>query len=291
MELSSGDNGHRELLVSQRWARPHRFLALSRPSQPTPGAIYEQKLLSIVSNEIREVGLDPQLQLDVFEQIATITFGYIDFLSQQVVATYQGEREHWLESRNRMRAERVREVLDEAVIDVDAVTKEIRYPLSRTHLALVLWFPSDEATGNELGRLKRFVRELTESMETLGAPLFVAADRVPCGRGFRWAPTRPAMSPSKFVDSPDRILTRPASPLTHRCRVSRDSGTRIGRPCTGGLLRWRAGERRHCSTSPDPPSTAPSQPWKLFLRNAAADNTLSYLQLRQHREPPNADPQ
>jgi GGDEF-like domain len=142
-------------------------------------------LLSIVSNEIREVGLDPQLQLDVFEQIATIKFGYIDFLSQQVVATYQGEREHWLENRNRMRAVRVREVLDEAVIDVDAVTKEIRYPLSRTHLALVLWFPSDEATGNELGRLERFVRELTESMETLGAPLFVAADRV---TGWAWIP-------------------------------------------------------------------------------------------------------
>jgi hypothetical protein len=32
-----------------------------------------------------------------------------------------------------------------------------------------------------------------------------------------------------------------------------------------------------CSTSPDPPSTAPSQPWKLLLRNAAADNALSYF--------------
>ena len=33
----------------------------------------------------------------------------------------------------------------------------------------------------------------------------------------------------------------------------------------------------NCSTSPDPPSTAPSQPWKLLLRNAAADNASSYI--------------
>ena len=51
------------------------------------------------------------------------------------------------------------------------------------------------------------------------------------------------------------------------------------------------GPRRTVQHHPDPPSTAPSQPWKLFLRNAAADNTSSYLQLRQHREPPNADTQ
>lgn len=32
----------------------------------------------------------------------------------------------------------------------------------------------------------------------------------------------------------------------------------------------------NCSTSPDPPSTAPSQPWKLFLHNPAADNASTY---------------
>src|SRR6478736_9519347 len=35
----------------------------------------------------------------------------------------------------------------------------------------------------------------------------------------------------------------------------------------------------NCSTSPDPPSTAPSQPWKLLLHNAAADNASSYFAL------------
>ncbi|MFE3446078.1 PucR family transcriptional regulator [Nocardia sp. NPDC059180] len=142
----------------------------------------QQKLLSIVFEEVRTLELDPQLQLDVFEQITTITFGYIDWISQQVVATYQTERDHWLENRNSTRAVRVREVLDGGAVDVDAVTDAIRYPLRRTHLALVLWLP---AGGDELSRMERFVRELAESMDALGAGLFVAADRL---TGWGWIP-------------------------------------------------------------------------------------------------------
>ncbi|NEW37110.1 PucR family transcriptional regulator, partial [Nocardia cyriacigeorgica] len=103
-----------------------------------------------------------------------------DWISQQVVATYQTERDHWLENRNSTRAVRVREVLDGGAVDVDAVTDAIRYPLRRTHLALVLWLP---AGGDELSRLERFVRELAESLDALGAGLFVAADRL---TGWGW---------------------------------------------------------------------------------------------------------
>lgn len=145
----------------------------------------QQRLLANIASEIRELQLDPRLELDVFEQIATITFGYIDWISQRVVAAYQDERDHWLESRNSMRAVRVREVLTDAPIDIDAVEKEIRYPLSRLHLALVLWFPSEAAGSNKLGRLELFVRELGKTLETPGAPLFVAADGV---TGWAWIP-------------------------------------------------------------------------------------------------------
>jgi hypothetical protein len=41
----------------------------------------------------------------------------------------------------------------------------------------------------------------------------------------------------------------------------------------------------NCSTSPDPPSTALSQPWKLLLHNAAADNASSDFALTDR--PPN----
>lgn len=145
----------------------------------------QQQLLAIVSKEIRALQLDPRLELDVFDQITTITFGYIDWISQRVVEAYQDERDRWLESRNNIRAVRVREMLREAPVDIDALEHEIRYPLSRIHLAVVLWFPSDESAGNTLARLEQFVRELADSVESLGTPLFVAADRI---TGWAWIP-------------------------------------------------------------------------------------------------------
>jgi hypothetical protein len=138
----------------------------------------QQALLDLILTDIRDSDLDPGLGLDVVERMTTVTFGYIDWISQQVVVAYEAERERWLENRNSVRTVRVREVLDAGDIDVDAVTAAIRYPLRRIHLALVLWYPDVGGSGSELGNLERFLRDLTDSMETQGGSLFVAADRV-----------------------------------------------------------------------------------------------------------------
>lgn len=76
--------------------------------------------LKAVIAEIRNASLEPNLSLDVYELIEAVSFDYIDWISQQVVATYQSERDHWLENRNSLRALRVRELLSGTDIDVDA---------------------------------------------------------------------------------------------------------------------------------------------------------------------------
>ena len=146
----------------------------------------QKALLNTVLAEVRAANLDPQLSLGVINQITEITFDYVDWISQQVVATYQGERDRWLENRNRLRAVQVHEVLnaDAAAIDVDAVTNAIGYPLRRSHLALVAWCP-ETANSDELARMERSVRELADSIGSGGSPLFIAADRV---TGWGWIP-------------------------------------------------------------------------------------------------------
>ena len=56
--------------------------------------------LDVVLEEIRACELDPQLSLDVYEQMAAVSFAYIDLISQRVVATYQDEPDRWLGNRN-----------------------------------------------------------------------------------------------------------------------------------------------------------------------------------------------
>ncbi|UDM35875.1 helix-turn-helix domain-containing protein [Mycobacterium ulcerans] len=145
-----------------------------------------KEMLERIIDGVQEAGADPALSLDVFNRISEVTFNYIDWISQQVVAAYEAERDRWLENRSRVRNVRIAEILDGGDIDTDAMTKSIRYPLRKVHLALVLWFPDDATDGNEFERLERFLDELAEHLGT-GNALFVAADRI---TGWGWIPLR-----------------------------------------------------------------------------------------------------
>jgi len=151
----------------------------------------QQKLLNIVLDEVRATDLDPRRSLDVFQQITTTTFSYIDWISQQVIAAYQAEHDRWLETQNTTRTVRIRELLDAEVVDADVVSTEIGYPLRRVHLAVVASYPQTHH-GDELVRMQRFVRELAECLESKGHPLFIAADRL---TGWGWIPLAAETAP------------------------------------------------------------------------------------------------
>ncbi len=143
--------------------------------------------LKFVLDEIRDSKLEPGLSLDVYEFMEAVSFGYIDDVSQRVVAVYQDERERWLENRNTVRAALVREVLAAAEIDIDSMTAAIRYPLKRAHLAVVLWC-RESAIGDELALMERFVNRFAESIGAQESSLFISVDRV---TAWAWIPVPP----------------------------------------------------------------------------------------------------
>jgi hypothetical protein len=81
--------------------------------------------LDVVLDEIRAADLDPRLSLDVFDRMAATSFDYIDWISQRVIGTYQGERERWVENRNSLRALQVREILAGVAGTVRSHTRRI----------------------------------------------------------------------------------------------------------------------------------------------------------------------
>ncbi|TSD93672.1 PucR family transcriptional regulator [Skermania sp. ID1734] len=147
----------------------------------------QKALLDIIIQAIRGSDIDVGLRFDVVERMQSVTFRYIDWISIQVVETYEEERDHWLENRNTVRALRVRELLESDDIDVDALTAAIRYPLRRTHVAVVMWYSEEGSAGTELTRLERFLRDIGHALGVKEKPLFVAADRV---TGWGWIPFR-----------------------------------------------------------------------------------------------------
>jgi len=138
-------------------------------------------MTELIFAELRATDVPEPMRVAVIEAMSVAIFEYIDWMSQQVVAVYEDERERWLENQNVLRGVRVREILAAAkTIDVDAASTSIRYPLRWHHVGLVMWFP--DAEGDELPRLQKYLRELGEAAHTDAGPLFVAADRS-CGWG------------------------------------------------------------------------------------------------------------
>jgi hypothetical protein len=169
-----------------------------------------QRLMNeVVFAELRAMDIPESRRVAVIEAITGTLFEYIDWMSQQVVAVYEDERERWLENQNSLRGVRVREILAATkAIDVDAATTAIRYPLRWHHLGLVLWSPDQGSEVDELPRLQRFLRELGEAIRVDAGPLFLAADRS-CAWG--WLPHRAAVDDA--VKTVRRFAqTRPDSP-------------------------------------------------------------------------------
>ena len=168
-----------------------------------------QAVLRIVLDEIRVAHLDIQLALDVFEQITSMSFGYVDRISRLVLTTYQTERDRWLANQNRMRVLRVREVLQAGEVDIDEVANAIRYPLRRVHLSLIAWCGESEDE-DELAAMERCITELSKSVGAQERPLFIAADRV---TGWAWIPLPEDAAPHAVSRLSEFVKARPDAPL------------------------------------------------------------------------------
>jgi hypothetical protein len=193
--------------------------------------------VKMVLDEIRAAHLDAQLGLDVFEQITSTSFRYVDRISQLVLTAYQNERDHWLTHQNRLRAVRVREVLDGAEIDVDKTAEAIGYPLRRIHLSMIVWCVESD-TSNELAVMERFTGELHCSWRRIVSP---------DGRGYRWPKTLQPTRPGGFENSPTRGRTHRGSRPVLRFRASKGSAARTGKRSPPEPSYWRRDRTRRRS--------------------------------------------
>ncbi|MGE5697358.1 MAG: helix-turn-helix domain-containing protein [Candidatus Sericytochromatia bacterium] len=149
----------------------------------------QRRLTELVFAELQGIGASEQLRIAVVEEITATLFSYVDWISEQVVAAYEEEREQWLAAHNSIRVLRVREMLAARTpVDVDAATEAIRYPLRWHHLALVMWYRSEDDT-DELARLQGLVRDLGAATNASVTPLFIPTDRA---SGWAWLSFRSA---------------------------------------------------------------------------------------------------
>jgi DNA-binding PucR family transcriptional regulator len=110
---------------------------------------------------------------------------YIDQTSEQMVAAYTQEREHWLRNQNAARAARVRELLSGQRSDLGAAEATLGYRLRQYHVGLVCWVGDAAGTADELTRLERAVAQVALQAACAGDPVFLPRDE---SSAWAWLP-------------------------------------------------------------------------------------------------------
>jgi DNA-binding PucR family transcriptional regulator len=109
-------------------------------------------------------------------RITETTAAYIDQVSEELVAAYQAERDHWLRNLSAAQAARVRTLLDGDPVDIDAAEAILGYRLRQYHVGVVCWLGNPEDGGRALGRLEEATIELAREASVESRPLFVPQD-------------------------------------------------------------------------------------------------------------------
>jgi PucR-like helix-turn-helix protein/diguanylate cyclase with GGDEF domain len=152
----------------------------------------------------------------VSQRIVLTVFDYIDHVSQQVVAVYEGERDRWLENRHAIRLTLIRDVLagraPATPDDRRATESVLGYALAPVHLGLVLWLDRPAVGGPALLALERCALEIGEAMGALGRPLVVPWD---AESAWVWLPGDATTVPSR--EAATAAVARTGEPVRVAC--------------------------------------------------------------------------
>jgi DNA-binding PucR family transcriptional regulator len=120
--------------------------------------------------------VDVELTTDVTARLVEVSFRYIDRITEELIRTYQRERDAWLLARTAGRAARVRALLGNEPVDLDAAESALGYRLRQRHLGVIAWVADGADCSDGLARLERLTRAAAKAVGDHGRALFVPRD-------------------------------------------------------------------------------------------------------------------
>ncbi len=117
--------------------------------------------------------------------MSRIVAEYIDQTSEEMVAAYTQEREHWLRNRSAVRTARIRDLLSGERIDVSAAEATLGYRLRQYHVGLVCWAGDAAGPADEISRLEHAIGHVAAQAACGGEPVFLPRDE---SSAWAWLP-------------------------------------------------------------------------------------------------------
>ena len=152
-------------------------------------AAFQQLLITRIAAE----ELDAGQVADVARELSSVAFGFVDRVSEELVAVHQAERDGWVRRRDAARLATVNAVLAGRGGTPAEVEQGLGHPIAGPHVAAVLWCPPEAA---DPGRaLERAAGAVGEALDCPRPPLLVAPDAATL---WAWYPA-PSRSPDEVA--------------------------------------------------------------------------------------------
>ncbi|WP_232021514.1 MULTISPECIES: PucR family transcriptional regulator [Pseudonocardia] len=162
-------------------------------------AAFQRELIS----RIEAAGLGTGDIVAAVGELSTVAFGYVDRISEAMVAVHQAERDGWVRRRDAARLAMVDAVLAGRGGTATEVERVLGHPVTGDHLAAVFW--SDAA---DPGRaLERAVAVVGEALGGGRAPLVVAPDGATL-----WVWFAGPLDPAVEIPDPDEVFVALGTP-------------------------------------------------------------------------------
>lgn len=147
-----------------------------------------------------DLGLDAETRWDVLTSASRYAFAHVDIVCTALTEQYADEYARWGRGAAASRLNLVNSLLDGESIDIKAAQNTLGYPLSSTHLALVLWFDPNAEAGVRGSRLDNAARSVAAHLGGQRTMLIEIGERVV------WAWTTGA----RITDNPGSPVTQPS---------------------------------------------------------------------------------
>ena len=125
---------------------------------------------------LAEADVPSELLAATTMDVIALSFDYIDRVSEEVVNTYERERDDWVRGRVAARTARVAAILAGKSVDPSEAGRTLGYRLEQTHVGIVVWARDGDPDNYRLPLLERVVHRLAERVGARRAPLVVAVD-------------------------------------------------------------------------------------------------------------------
>ncbi|GAA4367623.1 PucR family transcriptional regulator [Nocardioides caricicola] len=163
-------------IAAQEFARLLAQRGISSNAMVRAYRLGQEGLLDWALDQLAEMESDPAVAVAAARHLVELTFGYIDAISEQVVHTYEAERERWLAHRSTVRVAMVSEILGGGQPAIEAAERALGYRLRQQHLGIVLW-SRGATSGLDMAVAERVLEALSRLTRAVGQPLVHARDR------------------------------------------------------------------------------------------------------------------